>query len=54
MNGLWLLMLTDLRVMMELQGEADWVAARLIILSPLVGVQVESGWVSVPIETRGD
>lgn len=50
MNGLWLLMMLDLRVMVEIQGEDDWVAARFVLCSPLVGVHVEGNWVSVPIE----
>lgn len=50
MNGMMILMLLDLRVAVEFVGEDDWLAMRIVLCSPLVGVHVEGGWVSAPIE----
>lgn len=48
MNGIWMLVAMDLRVALEVRGEDDWVAVRIVILSSLLGVETRSEWIAEP------
>lgn len=50
--NLILLMMLDLRVAVEIQGEDGWMGARIVLCSPLAGVHIEGDWLVVPIETK--